>query len=60
MKTIIQIESAEVLHVPWVGDPLAVAPLETICRWADDFYDDKRSFPWGRQLVHSIDLLDAP
>jgi hypothetical protein len=60
MKTILQIESAEMLHVPWVGDSLAIAPLEAICRWTDNFCDDERPLPRGRQLVHVVGLLDAP
>jgi hypothetical protein len=60
MRTILRIESAEVLHIPWVRDPLTVAPPELICRWADDFCDDKRSFQRGGQLVHAIGLLDTP
>jgi hypothetical protein len=34
--------------------------LEAISGWADDFGDDERSFPRGRELVHAIGLLDAP
>jgi hypothetical protein len=48
-----------VLHVPRVGYSLSVAPLESIHRWADDFCDDERSLPGGRQLVHAVGLLDA-
>jgi hypothetical protein len=47
------------LHVPRVGYSLPVAPLELICRRADDFCDDERSLPTGRKLVHAVDLLDA-
>jgi hypothetical protein len=39
---------------------LAVAPLEAICRWADDFSDDERSFPGGREFMHAVCILDAP
>jgi hypothetical protein len=60
MKTILQIESSEVLHVPWVGYALAVTPLQAICRRVDDFYDDEGSFPRGGQLVHVVGLLYAP
>jgi hypothetical protein len=48
-----------VLHIPWVGYSLFVAPLESIRRRADDFCDDERSLPGGRQLVHVVGLLDA-
>jgi hypothetical protein len=47
------------LHVPRVGYSLPVAPLESICRWADDFCDDERSLPRGIELVHAVSLLDA-
>jgi hypothetical protein len=47
------------LHIPWVGYSLPVAPLESIRRWADDFRDDKGSLPRGRELVHVVGLLDA-
>jgi hypothetical protein len=47
------------LHVPRVGYSLPVAPLESICRRADDFCDDERSLPRGRKLVHAVSLLDA-
>jgi hypothetical protein len=33
--------------------------LEAISGWADNFGDDEGSFPRGRELVHSIGLLDA-
>jgi hypothetical protein len=46
--------------VPRVWHSLPVAPLEVICGWADDFSDDERSFPGGRELVHAVGLLDAP
>jgi hypothetical protein len=48
------------LHVPRVWHPLHVTPLEAICGWADNFSDDNRSFPGGRELMHAIGLLDAP
>jgi hypothetical protein len=47
------------LHVPWVGYSLPVSPLELICRRADDFCDDERSLPRGKELVHAVGLLDA-
>jgi hypothetical protein len=47
------------LHVPGVGYSLPVAPLESICRQADDFRDDKGSLPRGRELVHAVGLLDV-
>jgi hypothetical protein len=34
--------------------------LEAVCGWADDFSDDERSFPRGRELMHVVDLLDMP
>jgi hypothetical protein len=34
--------------------------LESICGWTDDFGDDERSFPWSRELMHALGLLDAP
>jgi hypothetical protein len=34
--------------------------LEAICGWADDFGDDERSFPGGKELMHVVGLLDAP
>jgi hypothetical protein len=34
--------------------------LEVICGWVDNFSDDERSFPGGRELVHAVGLLDAP
>jgi hypothetical protein len=48
-----------VLHVPWVGYALPVAPLEAICGWADDISDDEGSFLRGRKLVHVVGLLDT-
>jgi hypothetical protein len=47
------------LHVPGVGYSLLVAPLESICRRADNFCDDEGSLPRGRELVHAVGLLDA-
>jgi hypothetical protein len=47
------------LHVPRFGYSLSVTPLESICRRADDFCDDERSLPGGRNLVHVVGLLDA-
>jgi hypothetical protein len=47
------------LHVPGVGYSLPVAPLESICEWADNFRDDEGSLPRGRELMHAIGLLDA-
>jgi hypothetical protein len=34
--------------------------LEAICGWVDNFSNDERSFPGGRELVHAVSLLDAP
>jgi hypothetical protein len=48
------------LHVPRVWYSLPVTPLEAICRWANDFSDNEGSFLGGRELVHAVDLLDAP
>jgi hypothetical protein len=42
------------------GHFLPVAPLEVICRRADDFGDDEGSLPRGRVLVHAICFLDTP
>jgi hypothetical protein len=47
------------LCIPGVGYSLPVAPLESICRQADDFRHDKGSLPRGRELVHAVSLLDA-
>jgi hypothetical protein len=47
------------LHVPGVGYSLPIAPLESICRRADDFRDDEGSLPRGIELVHAVNLLDA-
>jgi hypothetical protein len=47
------------LHVPGVGYSLPVAPLESICRRADNFRDDEGSLPRGRELVLAVGLLDA-
>jgi hypothetical protein len=47
------------LHISWVGYSLPVAPLESICRRADNFRDDEGSLPRGRELVHAVGLLDA-
>jgi hypothetical protein len=48
------------LHVPRVWYCLSVTPLKAISGWADDFSDDERSLPRGRELVHAVSLLDAP
>jgi hypothetical protein len=48
------------LHVPRVWYSLPVTPLEVICRWANDFGDNEGSFLGGKELVHAVDLLDAP
>jgi hypothetical protein len=48
------------LHVPRVWHSLTVAPLYVVSRWADNFSDDERSLPRGRELVHAVGLLDAP
>jgi hypothetical protein len=34
--------------------------LEAIIGWADNFGDNERSFPRGREIVHVVGLLDAP
>jgi hypothetical protein len=47
------------LHVPRVGYSLLVAPLDLICRRSDDFCDDERSLPRGREFVHAVGLLDV-
>jgi hypothetical protein len=47
------------LHVPGLGYSLPVAPLESICRRADNFCDDEGSLPGGRELVHAVGLLDV-
>jgi hypothetical protein len=47
------------LHVPGVGYSLPIAPLESICRRADNFRDDEGSLPRGRELMHAVGLLDA-
>jgi hypothetical protein len=47
------------LHVPGAGYSLPVAPLELICRRADNFRDGEGSLPRGRELVHAVGLLDA-
>jgi hypothetical protein len=59
MKTILRIESAQMLHIPGVRNSLAVTPLEAICRWTDNFCDDEGSLHRGKQLVHAVGLLDA-
>jgi hypothetical protein len=33
--------------------------LEVISGWADNFSDDKGSFPRCRELVHAVGLLDT-
>jgi hypothetical protein len=47
------------LHVPGVGYSLPIAPVESICRRADNFRDDEGSLPSGRELMHAVGLLDA-
>jgi hypothetical protein len=47
------------LHVPGVGYSLPFTPLKWIGRWANYFRDDEGSLPWGRELVHTVSLLDA-
>jgi hypothetical protein len=47
------------LHVPGVGYSLPVAPVESICKRADNFRDDEGSLPRGRELVQAVGLLDA-
>jgi hypothetical protein len=48
------------LHIPRIWYSLAIAPLKSISGWADNFSDDERSLPRGRELVHTVSLLDAP
>jgi hypothetical protein len=48
------------LHIPRIGYFLSIAPLEAICRRANDLDDDKGSLPRSRELVHAVGLLDAP
>jgi hypothetical protein len=48
------------LHVPRIWNSLSIAPLESICRQVDDFGDDERSLPGGREFMHAVGLLDAP
>jgi hypothetical protein len=33
--------------------------LKAISGWTDNFSDDERSLPRGRELVHAVGLLDA-
>jgi hypothetical protein len=47
------------LHVPRVGYPLPITPLKPIGRRANYFHDDEGSLPWGKDLVHAVNLLDA-
>jgi hypothetical protein len=47
------------LHVPGLGYSLPVAPLESVCRWVDNFRDDEGSLPRSRELVHAVGLLDV-
>jgi hypothetical protein len=47
------------LHILRVWYSLSVAPLKAIGRRADDFSDNERSLPRGRELVHTVGLLDA-
>jgi hypothetical protein len=48
------------LHIPGVWHSLFVTPLEAICGWADNFSDDERSFPGGREFMHAVGFLDTP
>jgi hypothetical protein len=34
--------------------------LQEVSRWADNFSNDERTLPRGRELVHAVGLLDAP
>jgi hypothetical protein len=47
------------LHVPRVWYSLFVTPLKAISGWVDNFSDDERSLPRGRELVHAVGLLGA-
>jgi hypothetical protein len=48
------------LHVPRIWNSLSVAALESICRWTNDFGDDERPRPRGREFMHAVGLLDVP
>jgi hypothetical protein len=42
-----------------VRDALAVGPLKAVGRWTDDLHHDEGTFPRGRELMHSLGVLDA-
>jgi hypothetical protein len=48
------------LHIQGVRYSLPIAPLKAINGWADNFSDDERSLPGGREFMHAVGLLDAP
>jgi hypothetical protein len=48
----------QILQIPRVKYSLAVTPLEAMCRWTKDFFDDEWSLPRGGQLEHVVGLLD--
>jgi hypothetical protein len=39
---------------------LSIVPLQAVSRWADNFSNDERFLPRGRELVHAVGFLDAP
>jgi hypothetical protein len=47
------------LHAPGFGYSLPVAPLDSISRRADNFFEDEGSLLRGRELVHVVGPLDA-
>jgi hypothetical protein len=48
-----------VLDIPDVGNALTISPLEAVGQPANDFHRNEGTFPWDRELVHSLGGLDA-
>jgi hypothetical protein len=48
-----------VLDVPDVRDALAIGPLKAVGLWTDNLHHDEGTFPRGRELVHSLGVLDT-
>jgi hypothetical protein len=53
------VEATQVLDVPDVWDAMTVGPLKAVGHWTDDLHHDEGTFPRGRELVHSLGVLDA-
>ena len=58
-STLLRIEAAQVLDIPWVAHVCTVWPLYVVGSGNHYPTDYKGSFPWARQLVSAGDRRDS-